>query len=266
MDELKDIYGSKDMNRVKKVHESKDVPGFIDIHCHVLPMVDDGAESMEMALDMLRIAADEGIRKMILTPHQKADWKCVTPEGIAKRTELLQKKADELKIPVKLFPGNEIFYRHGLAELLEQGKIRTLADSHYVLIEFLPGEDYAYIRDAIGRVASFGYWPVVAHVERYVNVIRDMEKAERLKEDAGCYFQVNASSIVGDQGFAAKNVVKKLLKAGLVDFVGTDAHSDGSRAPRLRKCAGYLEKKYGETMAGKLMRENAEAILEDRVL
>ena len=266
MDELKDIYGSKNMNRVKKVLESKDVPGFIDIHCHVLPMVDDGAESMEMALDMLRIAADEGIRKMILTPHQKADRKCVTPEGIAKRTELLQKKAEELKIPVELFPGNEIFYRHGLAELLEQGKIRTLADSHYVLIEFLPGEDYAYIRDAIGRVASFGYWPVVAHVERYVNVIKDMEKAERLKEDAGCYFQVNASSVVGDQGFAAKNVVKKLLKAGLVDFVGTDAHSDGSRAPRLRKCAGYLEKKYGETMTKKLMRENAEAVLEDRVL
>ena len=194
MDELKDIYGSKDMNRVKKVHESKDVPGFIDIHCHVLPMVDDGAESMEMALDMLRIAADEGIRKMILTPHQKADRKCVTPEGIAKRTELLQKKADVLKIPVKLFPGNEIFYRHGLAELLEQGKIRTLADSHYVLIEFLPGEDYAYIRDAIGRVASFGYWPVVAHVERYVNVIKDMEKAERIPKEelAGCFREFGA--------------------------------------------------------------------------
>ena len=73
MDELKDIYGSKIMNRVKKVHESKDIPGFIDIHCHVLPMVDDGAQSTEMALDMLRIAADEGIWKMILTPHQKAD-------------------------------------------------------------------------------------------------------------------------------------------------------------------------------------------------
>ena len=254
------------MGGIENVHGLEDIQGFTDIHCHVLPMVDDGAETMEMALDMLRIAAEEGIRKMILTPHQKADRKCVTPEGIIRRMVLLQEEADKKGIPVKLFPGNEIFYRHGLAELLEQGKIRTLADSHYVLIEFLPGEDYAYIRDAIGRVASFGYWPVVAHVERYVNVIKDMEKAERLKEDAGCYFQVNASSVVGDQGFAAKNVVKKLLKAGLVDFVGSDAHSDGSRAPRLRKCAGYLEKKYGETMAGKLMRENAEAILVDRVL
>ena len=254
------------MGGIENIQGLEDIQGFTDIHCHVLPMVDDGAETMEMALDMLRIAAEEGIRKMILTPHQKADRKCVTPEGIIRRMVLLQEEADKKGIPVKLFPGNEIFYRHGLAELLEQGKIRTLADSHYVLIEFLPGEDYAYIRDAVDRVASFGYWPVVAHVERYVNVIKDMEKAERLKEDVGCYFQVNASSVVGDQGFAAKNVVKKLLKAGLVDFVGTDAHSDGSRAPRLRKCAGYLEKKYGETMTRNLMRENAEAILEDRVL
>ena len=254
------------MGGIENVHGLEDIQGFTDIHCHVLPMVDDGAETMEMALDMLRIAAEEGIRKMILTPHQKADRKCVTPEGIIRRMVLLQEEVDKKGIPVKLFPGNEIFYRHGLGELLELGKIRTLADSHYVLVEFLPGEDFGYIRDALNRLISFGYWPVVAHVERYVNVIKDMEKAERLKEDAGCYFQVNASSVVGDQGFAAKNVVKKLLKAGLVDFVGTDAHSDGSRAPRLRKCAGYLEKKYGETMAGKLMRENAEAILEDRVL
>ena len=96
----------------------EDIQGFIDIHCHVLPMVDDGAETMEMALDMLRIAADEGIRKMILTPHQKADRKCVTPEGIIRRMVLLQEEADRKGIPVKLFPGNEIFYRHGLGELL----------------------------------------------------------------------------------------------------------------------------------------------------
>lgn len=260
MDRLENIHGFKD------IHGSGNIPGFIDIHCHVLPGVDDGAETMEMALDMLRTAAMEGIAAIIATPHQKADRKCVTPEGIVRRTEILQKKADELKIPVRLYPGNEIFYRHGLAELLEEGKIRTLADSHYVLMEFLPGEDFAYIRDAVGRVASFGYWPVVAHVERYVNVVKDMEKAGRLKEDAGCYFQVNASSVTGDQGFAAKTVVKKLLKAGLVDFVGTDAHSDRSRAPRLRKCAGYLEKKLGEDTAKKLLRENAEAVLEDRVL
>ena len=96
--------------------------GWIDIHSHALPMVDDGAESVEMALLMLRTAAEEGIEKIILTPHQKADRRCVTPEGILHRMEELQELAVKEHIPVRLYPGNEIFYRHGLAELLEQGK------------------------------------------------------------------------------------------------------------------------------------------------
>lgn len=97
------------MGGIENVHGLEDIQGFTDIHCHVLPMVDDGAETMEMALDMLRIAAEEGIRKMILTPHQKADRKCVTPEGIIRRMVLLQEEVDKKGIPVKLFPGNEIF-------------------------------------------------------------------------------------------------------------------------------------------------------------
>ena len=166
--------------------------GLIDIHSHILPLVDDGAESVEMALLMLKKAAEEGIEKIILTPHQKPDRRCVTPEGILRRMEELRELAGKEKIPVQLYPGNEIFYRHGLAELLDKGKIRTMADSRYVLIEFLPGEDYTYIRDALSRVASFGYRPITAHVERYVNVMSRIDKAEELKEDTGCYFQVNA--------------------------------------------------------------------------
>lgn len=238
----------------------------IDIHSHIIPFVDDGAGSMEQSLRMLEIAASEGISGMIATLHQKADRRCVTPDGITKRLQILQEEAENLKIPVKLYPGNEIFYRHGLAELLEAGKIRTMADSHYILIEFLPGEDYSYIRDALARTASFGYWPILAHVERYTNVIKDMDKAAELKEDTGCYFQVNASSVAGDQGLAVKNVVKKLLKMEMVDFAATDAHSDGNRAPRMKKCAAYLEKKLGTEAAGKLLVENPGYILEDKLL
>ena len=93
--------------------------GWIDIHSHVLPLVDDGAESVEMALLMLRTAAEEGIEKIILTPHQKADRRCVTPEGILHRMKELQELAVKEHIPVRLYPGNEIFYRHGLPEPLE---------------------------------------------------------------------------------------------------------------------------------------------------
>ena len=91
------------------------------------------------------------------------DYSCLLyTSGILHRMEELQELAGKEHIPVQLYPGNEILYRHGLAELLEQRKIRTLADSRYVLIEFFPGEDYSYIRDALGRVTSFGFWPVLA--------------------------------------------------------------------------------------------------------
>ena len=84
--------------------------GLIDIHSHILPLVDDGAESVEMALLMLKKAAEEGIEKIILTPHQKPDRRCVTPEGILRRMEELRELAGKEKIPVQLYPGNEIFY------------------------------------------------------------------------------------------------------------------------------------------------------------
>lgn len=241
--------------------------GFIDIHSHVLPLVDDGAETVEMALLMLKTAAEEGIDTIILTPHQKADRRCVTPEGILHRMKELQEAADAEEIPIRLYPGNEIFYRHGLAELLEQGKIRTLADSRYVLIEFFPGEDYAYIRDALGRVGSFGYLPVLAHVERYANVIKRIEKVRGLKEDTGCYLQVNAASVTGEYGLTTKNVTRKLVKEGLVDFIATDAHRDqGKRSPRLKACAEWVKKKRGAEGMEQIFCKNPEAILEDRII
>lgn len=241
--------------------------GFTDIHCHVLPMVDDGAETVEMAINMLKVASEEGIHKIILTPHQKADRRCVTPEGIIRRMHLLQEEVDKRRIPITMYPGNEILYRHGLAELLEQGKIRTLADSHYVLVEFLPGEDYSYIRDALNRLTSFGYRPVAAHVERYLNVVKDLRRALALKEDTGCYFQVNSSGVLGEHGHGEKVITRKLLKEGLIDFVATDAHrSDGYRSPRLRNCADWMQKKMGKGCVDKLLIGNPEAVIEDKII
>lgn len=106
----------------------------------------------------------------------------------------------------------------------------------------------------------------MAHVERYANVVKNLEKARELKDDTGCFFQINASSVSGEQGLAVKNVVKKLLKLGLVDFAATDTHSDGGRAPRIKKCAAYLEKKWGTDEARKLLVENPGCILQDKLL
>ena len=209
---------------------------------------------MEMALDMLRIAAEEGIRKMILTPHQKADRKCVTPEGIIRRMVLLQEEADKKGIPVKLFPGSEILYRHGLGELLELGK-----SGHWrILIMYwwnsCPVRTLGIYGMLLNRLISFGYWPVVAHVERYMNVVKNLQSRGAERRIPGVLFSDKCSERHGEHGFGEKAITRKLLKQGAVDFVKgrTPTGGEGRRSPRLRECAGWIQKRLGKDYADKL--------------
>ena len=248
------------------MHTNLEKRGYIDIHCHMLPAVDDGSASMEESFRMAKYAAMEGISEIILTPHQKADRRCVTYDGTIRRMKLLQERIDALRIPVRFYPGAELFYRHGAEKLLEEGRIHTLADSHYVLVEFFPGEEYAYIRDALVRISSYGYLPVLAHVERYASVMSESGRAQQLKQNTGCFFQVNAASLSGEAGYAGKTASRRLIRQGLADFVATDSHNDAGRAPHLAHCARWLEKKIGREGTEKLLIHNPSAILEDRPL
>ena len=124
---------------------------YVDIHCHILPGVDDGAPDLDAALQMLKQEAQEGVGKIILTPHQKPEHWCVTAGGIEKRLGRLQKEAENLGIPVRLYPGAELMYCRGMREWLGAGKVCTLAHSRYVLVEFMPVEEWNYIRDVYKR-------------------------------------------------------------------------------------------------------------------
>lgn len=238
---------------------------YTDIHCHIMPGVDDGAQELEQSLAMLKIAEREKIRKIILTPHQKPERRCVSVAGIEKRTAQLQELLRRKKIDIELYPGSELFYRLGLRDMLAEGSVCTLANSHYVLVEFMPDEEWTYIRDAMYRLVSWGYWPIAAHVERYAQVVKDLDRVEELI-DMGCYMQLNTGSIMGDWGFSAKLLTRKLLKNNMVHFLGTDAHRDsGKRAPSMEKCANWLLKK-DEKYAQRLLWENAESIFADAEL
>lgn len=239
--------------------------GYIDIHSHILPGVDDGSQDMEESLEMLRLAAENGIRKMILTPHNKAEHRNVSVKGIYSRLHTLQEAAYEQQIPITLYPGNEIFYRDGVAELLEEGELCTLAESRYVLVEFQPLEEFAYIRSAIYELTGCGFTPIIAHVERYHCMATNPDNVA-YAIDRGALIQINASSVTGGMGFKGKQAVKKLLKLHMVHFVGTDAHDCERRAPLLAECAQYLAKKYGETYTAKLLHDNADLIIQGEVI
>lgn len=236
--------------------------GYIDIHNHSLYGTDDGARSLEESVAMLRQAAEEGIREVILTPHQKPDRRCADAHSIKEKTERLQKVLDGLAVPVRLYPGGEVLYSYDTEEFLKQGKASVLADSAYVLTEFLPDEEWAYIQNGLYRLLDAGYIPVLAHAERYGNLVRDLDRVDGLRE-SGCLIQVNSGSLTGFGGTQMKRTAKKLVKEELTDIVATDAHrASGGRQAYMKECASWLSKKCGVAYAQRLLYENAAAILE----
>ncbi len=244
---------------------SKRQPAYInrivDIHCHILPGVDDGSKSLEQSKAMLDIAWEQGIRTIIATPHHMPEAKNASPETIAQKAALLQEYADEQHYDMEILTGNEIYYYGEASELLDAGKICTLAESTYILVEFSPMDDARYIRNSLSELQNMGYDPIIAHVERYMSLHKgSFEKIQELR-DMGILIQVNAASVTGGFGKPTKVLVEKLLKKKLVDFIGTDAHSDGGRAPKILECAQLLQKKCDADYVEKLLYRNAEKYL-----
>lgn len=235
----------------------------IDIHSHILPGVDDGADSLAMSMRMLKIAADDGISKIVLTPHNKPGHRHIHFSKMASRVEELQEIMAEENIEIELYIGSELYYRSGLSEEIENGMSATLAGSRYVLLEFTPLEDFDYIRNGCYALLTCGYYPVLAHVERYQNVCSKKYGIDELI-DMGCYIQVNAGSVMGKAGPKAKRFVRNILKRRQVHFIATDAHDLKKRSPCLSDCANFISKKYGEDYSEKLFCENPMCVIGDK--
>lgn len=237
----------------------------IDIHCHILPGVDDGSPDMATSLEMLRIAEKNGITHMILTPHHKPMHHNVSPEHNVAYRKRLREAAKDAGIEVKLFSGNEIYYSDETMEELIDGKICSLAGSDYVLVEFHPTNPYKAIQNAVSRVQAAGFIPIIAHVERYSDIVAHPSRVKDLIE-MGSFIQVNASSIMGKYGFGISHFTKKLLKEELVHFVASDAHDTGRRAPNLLDCRNYVERKYGEDYGKKLFFTNPANVIRNELI
>lgn len=236
-----------------------------DIHCHILPEVDDGSQSMEQSIAMLDIAARNAIHTIILTPHNKPSRHHLHAGSMEMRRKALEDAAREAGISIKLLNGSELLYRMGLPEELREGEALTMAGSHYVLLEFRPADDYDYLRNGVYELLSEGYLPIVAHAERYRCLTEHPERVEEL-HGMGAYIQLNAGSIMGELGFGIKRFTKSLLKKELVHFVATDAHDTAKRKPELKKCADHIVKKYGQVYAQRIFAENPSCILQDEII
>lgn len=233
---------------------------YIDIHSHILPGLDDGSKDFEMSLRMLLRAAEEQINEIILTPHYKPMRRNLPPEKIWEVFHELEEKKEAAGLPIRLHLGSEIYYSSEVLPALQEGRALPMAGTSYVLIEFNPGEGHTYIRDAVYSLLSEGYFPILAHIERYKSL---MDKKARVEElyDMGCCIQVNAASITGENGWESRRDAKWLLKREYVHFIGTDSHDDKRRTPKVKEAAAYVAKKYGEAYCERIFRGNADVLL-----
>ena len=236
--------------------------GYIDIHTHLLPGVDDGSTSMDMTKRMLGLALEQQIETILVTPHYEVGVSNPSANDLLRLKDQVQEEALKLSPKLRILLGNEIFYSESIVEDLKEKKALTLADSRYVLVEFSTRESYATIFRGFTGLIRAGYLPILAHVERY-NCLYKQEDLIRELVDSGCYIQMNSNSLIGGLFDTEVTRCRKLLTHGLVHLIGSDCHDDRVRTPSMAKAVKALRKKCDMELIHKIFYENPIKVIEN---
>ncbi len=233
-----------------------------DVHCHMVPGVDDGAADLEESLAMLKMQHEDGVRKIIITPHYRRRMFETPAKKVHEQFLKLQEAAKKEYPDMSLYLGCELHSNMDLQDILEKRKYVTMAGSSYVLLEFSEGDSAQHIRERVYNVLSCGYEPIIAHVERYQATVKSVGFSSDLV-DMGARLQVNVESILGKYTWGAKRYCRKLMKEDLLGFVGSDSHNTKTRIPNIGAGAAYVSKKMGEAYAERIFHDNPMEILRD---
>ncbi len=233
----------------------------IDIHCHILPGIDDGPPEVGESVAMARTAAADGIRSIVATPHfSYGEGPGI--EGIEQARRALQERLKEEGVPLGLFRGADVRLTYELFGGIESGDIPTINGSRYFLLE-LPEIIPPNADNFLHAAGISGLVPVITHPERNYSILADPRKMDALR-GAGALVQITAMSITGEFGMKIRGLSEALLRKGLVDFVATDAHGTGHRRPVLSAAYNHLSRLLDRTALRKIFFENPEAVLENR--
>lgn len=227
-----------------------------DIHCHIIPFVDDGSRTTEVSLEMLREEVRQGVNRIICTPHYRRGFYERSEEEIKNVLEELSENVRKEGIPVELYLGREVkFHAKEYKSFLEKRVVPTMCGGDYVLLEFNYDME-TDIDEVVYDTQMAGYKPIIAHIERY-SYFRKVENVARIKA-AGAMIQVNADSIASKDFPKERKFVKQLLKFKLADFVGSDVHS--GRVNYMKKAYDKVAKK-DRVYADMIFDKNADLII-----
>jgi len=239
-----------------------EIDRYFDVHSHILPGVDDGSKSMEVTIQMLKLALSQGIRCIIATPHYAVGAKNVSAEYLQKVKTQVQEEAYRLDKDFQILLGNELFYSESIVDALKSGEALTLAGSRYVLVEFSVKEAYRNIYKGMGQLVHSGYAPILAHVERYHCLERKTDFIMELIE-LGCYIQMNSNSLIGGIFDTEAAYNRKLFSQGLVHLVGSDCHDPIMRVPKMKAAVDTLRKKGDEELIRQIFIDNPLMIMKN---
>lgn len=236
----------------------------IDLHNHLLPGIDDGAADLSESLEMCRVAAEDGIRVIVATPHSFDGDHVTSPDLITNMVgdlnEILRRQGEHLRV----LPGMEIRVGPDLLELVEAGKVLPLNQGRYLLLEF----QHAHVPAGFGRLVTMlkecGYGAVLGHPEKNLRIQHDPEFLPKLVDSLAAWdliFQVSADSLAGAAGKVAYKTARLLLKSGMACVIATDAHSVDARPPILSAALAEAARIVGQERALQMVKDVPLAIL-----
>lgn len=220
---------------------------FADIHCHLLPGIDDGAKTWQETLTMAELAANDGTAAVIVTPHQLGQFQHNTGNVIRQLTAKTQQLLQEQNVDLQIVAGGDVRIEDNMFDKIRTGEVLTLGDrGKHILLE-LPHELYFPLEPVLDQLARMGITGVLSHPERNQGILAQPKIAAQLV-DYGCLMQVTAGSVCGSFGNVPQRCSEWMLAAGLAHFIATDAHGPKSRRPLMarahQRCAELTNPQY----------------------
>lgn len=236
----------------------------IDIHCHLLPGIDDGAKTIEESVEFCRMAELDGIRTIVATPHMRYDTFPNTAEGIQKAHASLSARLEREEVPVRLILGAEVHLAPDLADRFRSGDLITYGGVGKFLLLELPYQQFpARVEEMVFQFRLLGVTPVLAHPERIAFFLDDSTRLGRLIE-LGALTQFTASSITGKFGGPIQSFCREMFEKGWVDTIASDAHDLRHRPPILSSAMAVVKEWAGEEAANRVVEGTPRGIIEGK--
>ncbi|MEE3953525.1 tyrosine-protein phosphatase [Peribacillus frigoritolerans] len=235
----------------------------IDIHCHILPGVDDGSSDMKESLNMAKNAVEAGITNIFATPHHLNEKYVNVKMDIIDRIVMLNESLQQENIPLSIHLGQEVRIHRDIFTSLEKEEILTLDDNGtYLLLELPSGRVPTYTQEVIYELLLKGITPIIVHPERNKELNENHKLLFEFVQE-GALTQLTSGSIIGNFGKSIQSFSKKIIEHNLAHFIATDAHNIGSRGFTLQQAYETITKTYGIQRTF-YFKENAEQLLKDQ--